>query len=243
MQNVKKFECVICNYTCNKQSDLKKHMLTRKHNNMIKSNIYECNCGKKYLHRQSLNKHKKKCCVLEDKINEIIETNKKLLKENEEIRSKLENHATTINNSFNLHLYLNENCKDAINLQEFISGIDISYCDLQTVRDEGLEYSVTKLLIQSLRELDNNCRPIQCTDVKREVVYVKDENVWQKDDENTKIKSSIMQIQDKHVKSINQLNINNKYDDSYIDLISKVTSDLKVNAVTKNLLKESKVVK
>ncbi len=253
----KKYTCEFCNYTCNKSSDFDKHLETLKHhqrtrttqkNNNIhiakynnSNNRYICSCGKEYSHRQSLNKHKKKCNNLEQKIDQILETNQFLLRENQQIKKRLEEQPTQINNSFNLHLYLNETCKDAINLQDFLSKIQIQATDWDMVRDEGLDYSVTNIFLQNLEELENNKRPIQCTDIKREIVYVKDEDVWQKDDENTKIKHSIIEMQKKHLKGITQLNETNQ--DPYVDIISKVTTDVNVNAISKSIMKKTKIDK
>tara|TARA_Y100000768_G_C23962755_1_gene676227 strand:- start:210 stop:980 length:771 start_codon:yes stop_codon:yes gene_type:complete len=251
----KKYTCEFCNYTCNKSSDFEKHLETLKHhqrtmsknknnNNSIKKiNNYKyiCNCGKEYSHRQSLNKHKKKCNNLEKKIDQILETNKFLLLENQQIKKRLEEQPTQINNSFNLHVYLNETCKDAVNLQDFLSKIQIQASDLDLVRNEGLDYSVTNIFLQNLEELENNKRPIQCTDIKREIVYVKDENVWQKDDENNKIKNSILEMQKKHLKGITQLEETNQ--DPYVDLVSKITTDVNLNAISKSIMKKTKIDK
>ncbi len=255
MDTQKKYICEFCNYTCNKSSDFEKHLETLKHhqrtmatkknnlpikkyNNTIK---YICNCGKEYSHRQSLNKHKKKCNNLEEKIDQILETNKILLLENQQIKKRLEEQPTQINNSFNLHLYLNETCKDALNLQDFLSRIQIQAADLDLVRNQGLDYSVTNIFLQNLEELENNKRPIQCTDIKREIVYVKDENVWQKDDENNRIKNSILEMQKKHLKGIIQLEDTSQ--DPYVDLVSKVTTDVNLNAISKSIMKKTKIDK
>ena len=267
MDNNKKYTCVFCNYTCNKSSDFDKHLETLKHiqrasssqkpykntnrvynnnnnnnnNNKNTTTRFVCNCGKEYSHRQSLNKHKKKCNNLEEKIDQILETNKFLLMENQQIKKRLEEQPTQINNSFNLHVYLNETCKDAVNLQDFLSKIQIQAADLDIVRDEGLDYSVTNIFLQNLEELENNKRPIQCTDIKREIVYVKDEDVWQKDDENNKIKNSILEMQKKHLKGITQLD--ETYQDPYVDLVSKVTTDVNVGAISKSIMKKTKIDK
>tara|TARA_B100000401_G_scaffold78722_1_gene49300 strand:+ start:9596 stop:10369 length:774 start_codon:yes stop_codon:yes gene_type:complete len=253
MEETRKFNCHLCGYTCSKSSDFDKHLETVKHlqkvlsNKKNNNNLFVCQCGKQYSHRQSLNKHKKKCNSLENKIDQILETNKILLMENEKIKKKLEEQPTQINNSFNLHLYLNETCKDAINLQDFISKIQIQSKDLERVLEEGLDYSVTNIFLQNLEKLEDEKRPIQCTDIKREIVYVKDEDVWQKDDDNKKIKSSIREMQDKHLKGITQWTTNNSDDtanhDPYIDLVSKVAADINVNAISKTIMKKTKIDK
>ena len=139
------FYCKCCDYTCNKKSDYIKHLTTGKHKRLTKKSpldmIYKCHCGKVYSHRQSLHKHKKNCKTLADKLEMLIETNKILLKENKEIKDKLNDHSlpTQINNNFNLHVYLNETCKDALNLNDFLSNINIEAIDLDEILNNGIE--------------------------------------------------------------------------------------------------------
>lgn len=246
------FRCETCDYTCKKKSDYKKHLLTAKHKRLTEKSLQDmdfvCHCGKIYSHRQSLYKHKKNCKSAEQKIDELLETAKQLLKENKEIKEKLEEHQTTQINNFNLHVYLNEKCKDAINLKEFVSKMVILPDDLDRVINKGLEYSVTNLFCKSLSEIGETDRPIQCSDLKRDVLYVKDEDVWQKDQDAEKLKRSIQTVQDKHIKEIHkwkdeQTGINSVVESAYIDLISKVTSDVKMDHVSKQIMKMSKIKK
>lgn len=247
------YNCEFCHYVCNKKSDYIKHLKTNKHHrgvNDTQYNFYICDCGKEYLHRQSLHKHRKKCKSLSNKLDKILQQNEILLKENQEIKSKLGNcnNVTHINQNFNLHLYLNEQCKDAINLKDFISGMEIDCDDLNCVQTDGINNSVTNLFLKNLEEIENTKRPIQCTDVKREVVYVKDQNIWQKDDEKQKIKHSIMEVQNKHIKIINkwkseQINENSYNEEVYLDLIKKLTNDVKLNNITREILKFTKIIK
>lgn len=246
-----KYICKFCNYICSKKSDYIKHLNTNKHHNLIddKCRFFVCHCGKRYSHRQSLHKHKKKCNSFNDKLDQILRQNEILLKENEEIKSKLDNCPNVqINQSFNLHVYLNEECKDAINLKDFISGMQIDCSDLDSVQREGINSSVTNIFLKNLEEIENSKRPIQCSDVKREVVYVKDENIWQKDDESRKIKNSIMEIKDKHMKNISkwksaQMNEKCYKDDLYLDLIKKLTNDVKLNNISREIMKFTKINK
>ena len=215
------FYCKYCDYNCNKKSDYIKHLTTGKHKRLTKNSpldmIYKCHCGKVYSHRQSLHKHKKNCKTLEDKLDILIETNKILIKENKEIKDKLNdnNQPTQINNNFNLHVYLNETCKDALNLNDFLSNINIEAIDLDEILTSGIESNMKNIFIKNLKKIEQEKRPIQCTDIKRDIVYVKDENVWQKDNEHEKLRYSIKEVQNKHVKNLNKLtdNINN---DNYI---------------------------
>ena len=242
------FYCKQCDYTCSKYSDYYKHLTTRKHKRLTKKSPldmeFKCHCGKIYSHRQSLHKHKKKCKSLEDKLDILIETNKILLKENKEIKDKLSEHnvSAQINNNFNLHVYLNETCKDALNLNDFLSNINIEALDLDEILNNGIESNMRNIFIRNLKKIEQEKRPIQCTDIKRDIVYVKDENVWQKDNEHEKIKSSIKEVQNKHVRSLNKLTdeINS---DNYIDIVSKISDNIRTDSIKKSILKESKINK
>lgn len=106
---------------------------------------------------------------------------------------------TQNNNKFNLQLFLNDTCKDAITLQQFIENIQISLEDLENVGRNGYLKGISDIFINKLNTLDITKRPIHCTDVKREVIYLKEEDTWNKDDkDNTKLKNAIRTIEDKN---------------------------------------------
>jgi len=93
------------------------------------------------------------------------------------------NHVTTINNTnkFNLNVFLNSDCKDAMNVMDFVQMIEVTSEDLERLADVGYVEGVARIMIDGLRKLDVCQRPIHCTDVKRESFYIKDNNVWEKD--------------------------------------------------------------
>jgi hypothetical protein len=100
-------------------------------------------------------------------------------------------------NNFNLNVFLNEKCKDAINISDFIDSLKITLDDLLFSKKNGLSKGITDVMIKGLKELDVYKRPIHCTDIKRDVMYIKDEDKWQKDDNHDKIKNTIVKIADK----------------------------------------------
>ena len=106
------------------------------------------------------------------------------------------------NNSFNLNFFLNEQCKDAMNLSDFMDTIDVSLQDLEYVGEHGYINGITKIIIDSLNELDLYKRPIHCTDIKREVIHIKDNGIWEKDNNNEKIKRFIASIGNKNSKLV-----------------------------------------
>ena len=101
--------------------------------------------------------------------------------------------------TFNLNIFLNEKCKDAWNMSDFIDSLKVTIDDLMVTRERGLGESISRILVQGLSTLDVYKRPIHCTDLKRDTMYVKDKEVWERDEQNVKIKSAIDQITYKQI--------------------------------------------
>ena len=218
---------------------------------------FHCECGKSYKHSSSLSKHKLKCNYTnivegENKITEIVPNNnvevllKAILKENQNIahenkvlRDKicnLEMNVTNItnnntnNNQFNINMFLNEKCKNAMNLEDFIEKIKITLEDLQYTRDNGYTKGISNVFIKNLNDMDVTERPIHCSDQKRLQFYIKNDDEWTKDKNNEKIDSSIEQISKKQLKTIKEwVKANPDYLDSerkteeYFTLVGKIT--------------------
>jgi len=206
-----KTTCISCDFKCSKQSDWNRHILTRKHLNRTKSNILEqnlhkftCkNCNKHYNARNSLWYHEKKCIksdplpkkektedeikILTNLILEVVKSNADLQKQMLEVckNSTTMNNSHNTNNSynktFNLQVFLNEKCKDAMNLMEFVDSMTLELSDLEDVGKLGYVEGISNIVIRKLNELDIYRRPIHCSDAKREIMYVKDDNVWEKE--------------------------------------------------------------
>jgi len=109
---------------------------------------------------------------------------------------------TNSNNKFNLNIFLHEKCKDAVNLSEFIESIEVSREDLENNAQLGFVQGISKILLDNLRQLSLYERPIHCTDIKRETMYIHDDNKWQKDENSDKINGAIQQISGKSVKTL-----------------------------------------
>lgn len=259
----------------------KHQMLTQK---MSKNDekIYTCNCGKEYKHRQSLSVHKKTCQQktpdltpdfmpdLSDK--EII---KLLIKENSEFKNMLldvvqkvqpnnttnnnninniNNSNNTTNNNFNLQIYLNETCKDAINLVDFVDSLQVKLKDLEETARLGYSEGVSKIFINGLNELEVNKRPIHCSDAKRETLYIKDENEWMKEDPNkTHLMKAIKKVGHKNILQIFEWqkkypefnDPKSKQNDKYLKMICNTMSgsteeeqEKNINKIIKNITKE-----
>jgi len=107
-------------------------------------------------------------------------------------------------NNFNLNVFLNEKCKDALNISDFIDSLKITLDDLLFSKKNGISRGITDVMIKGLKELDIYKRPIHCTDIKRDTMYIKDEDKWHKDENHTTIKNTIVKIADKERTALHQ---------------------------------------
>ena len=131
------------------------------------------------------------------------------------------------NKTFNLQFFLNETCKDAMNIMDFVDSIKLQLSDLENVGRLGYVEGISNIITSNLKALDITQRPIHCADKKREVVYVKDENKWEKDHENKKIRKAIKRISCKNQKLLPEFkkehpdcgNYHSKFSDQYNKLI------------------------
>ena len=115
------------------------------------------------------------------------------------------NNTTNNHQKFNLNFFLNETCKDAMNLQEFVENIRITFQDLMNIGDDGFVTGVSDIFIKELRDLEVTKRPLHCTDSKRETIYVKENDAWNKDDkDNSKLKNIIEKVEYKNVAALQQ---------------------------------------
>jgi len=148
----------------------------------------------------------------------IIEQNKKILElvnTNNSITNNITNNNNTTNNTkFNLQIFLNEKCKDAFNITDFINGIDVGFKDFENFGRLGYVGSINNILIRELKGLDVYKRPIHCSDLKREVIHVKDNDTWVKDEDKKHMKRAIKLIEHKNIKLVpGWLKANPKADD------------------------------
>jgi len=190
-----------------------------------------CDCGKEYKYRQSLYVHKKKCfyknqeidneseestgelAILTNMIVEMMKTNQDLQKSLVEVckngisnsNTQISNNNTMVNSNnktFNLQVFLNETCKDAMNIMDFVDSLQIQLSDLENVGRNGFVAGISDIILKNLKALDITQRPIHCSDQKREVIYIKDDNQWYNDSkeqpENQKLKKAIKYIAHKN---------------------------------------------
>ena len=139
-----------------------------------------------------------------DTMNKVIEQNSDMMnKVIESSKTTVINQTNNQNNQkFNINVFLNEQCKNAINFSDFIKSIEVSREDLENNAQLGFVDGVSKILIESLKQLDKSERPIHCTDVKRETMYIKDENKWNKEEDSTKLNRAIQEVTRKSMISL-----------------------------------------
>jgi hypothetical protein len=140
--------------------------------------------------------------------NVLVEQNKELQNKLLELASKPvsntnNNTYNTNNNQFNLQFFLNETCKNAINIDDFVNSLQVQIADLEKTGRLGYVEGISSIFLRGLKGLDVTMRPIHCTDLKRETVFVKDENAWQKDDdEKAKLKLAIQRVARKNMRTL-----------------------------------------
>lgn len=240
-----------------------------------------CICGKEYKHQSGLSKHKQKCKnIMENKEKENVilkdELIKTLIQENNEIKQLLidfskkptsiqnitnnsNNTTNNTTNNFNLNVFLNVQCKDALNIDEFINGIQLKLNDLESTAKLGYVNGISNIFINALKELEFTKRPIHCSDVKRETLYIKDNDIWEKENEKKeKIKQAIKIISHENIKLIplwqkenpQYLNSSSIVNDTFIKIVKGTMnastdeeSDKNINKIIKNISKETVINK
>jgi hypothetical protein len=280
-------ECKICHYTATKLSDLKKHLLTKKHcdmsklnisNNNIESNVatlgdkktIKCdNCNKVYTARSSLWYHRKKCInplsnqeenvdfckvttdqtkvstetqIFSELLTKLVEQNNEFIKQIVELQKNSTsissgnniNVTNNVNsNNFNLNIFLNEKCKDAINLTDFVDSLVLGISDLEETARLGYANGITKIFINGLNKLDVCKRPLHCSDLKRNTIYIKDDNQWTKEtDDKLNLTKAIKEVSNKNIKNIFEWqkknpeysDYNSKQNDKYNKIICEAMS-------------------
>ena len=176
--------------------------------------IFECECGKLYKYQSGLSKHKSKCNIgkeillvdtekndLKNMVVNLLEKCDKLIEQNTELANK----PTTINNTqFNVMNYLNNDCKDAMNLTDFINDFTFSLKDLDLLQSKGYQEAMEKTFVKQLCDMEKTKRPIHCSDKKRKTFYVKENDVWEKDEGNKKLIGGVQKLSSTHNKTLSK---------------------------------------
>lgn len=158
------------------------------------------------------------------------------------------------NNRFNINVFLNEQCKHAINLSDFIQSLQIQLDDLIYTKDNGLIEGVSNVFVNALNQLDTFHRPIHCTDIKRETLYIKENNEWEKDEKKEHIKNAINDVANKQRNKIKEWEEKHpNWEDTdqgrgeYIKIVQSAMKDVSEspteNKIIKNIVKETVISK
>jgi hypothetical protein len=170
-----------------------------------------------------------------------------------ETHNTVNNICGNTNKTFNLQVFLNETCKDAINMSEFVDQLQVSISDLETTGKVGYAEGISKVFIKKLDEMNYTDRPIHCSDSKRETLYIKENNQWSKDDDQkTILTKAIKNVANKNIKKISEwqklhpdfLNPDSTENDKYMQIVlnsmsgsTKEESDKNYEKITKNVIK------
>ena len=228
-----------------------------------------CSCGKEYQHRQGLWKHSKNCNFENKKTENDEITDKELMlaliKDSSELKNMImeviknginnnsnnnnnnTTHTNSHNKAFNLNFFLNETCKDAMNIMDFVDSIKLQLSDLEGVGELGYVEGISNIIVKNLKELDVTQRPVHCTDKKRETMYVKDENKWEKDDEKQKLHKVIRKVTCKNQNLIPKFKEThpdyNKYHSKFSDQYNKIIVESMGGPGDNDYEKEEKIIK
>jgi hypothetical protein len=276
-----------CNY--NKHILSAKHLLATISNNSQQkvsesitqqSDVNTCNiCGKIYQNRTGLWRHKKKCketpisnhITIENKdtqtltelVMKVVEQNQELTKQIIELsktpHSSISNSTVNSHNKFNLNVYLNETCKNALNISDFVNSLVVSVNDLENTARVGYAEGVSNIFLNGLKQLDVHDRPVHCADHKREILYIKDNNEWTKDtSDKSVLTKAIKQVAHKNIKQICEWQKQNpeyndpdsKQNDKYQKILfnamsgsTKEESDKNYEKIVKNVVKNTVIEK
>ena len=189
---------------------------------------YTCECGNSYKYSQGLSKHRKTCTFQKEKqqvvatpvsdpsnnaitkddfLNFLKNDLKEILVEvlKHGVGNTTNSHNTTNKNKFNMNFFLNEHCKDAMNIMDFVNTMQLQLSDLERVGELGYVKGISHIVVNKLKDLDITKRPIHCSDLKRETMYVKDEDIWEKENEKKeKLSKMIKHVAHKNQKQINE---------------------------------------
>jgi hypothetical protein len=270
--------CNCCNYKTSRLSQYERHLLTDKHSNHVNetnmkhfsSEKFQCICGILFKSRTTLWRHTK-VCNQEEKItnNEtpdkelimmLVKQNSQLFEQNNEMLEIIKNGTHNTNNShnnnttnshnkaFNLNFFLNETCKDAMNIMDFVDSIKLQLSDLEKVGELGYIEGISKIIVKNLKELDVTQRPVHCTDKKRETMYIKDEDKWEKEEEDKKkLRRAIKRVAFKNQNLIQDFKKENpdynKYHSKMSDKYNKIIFESMGGPGDNDKEKEDKIIK
>jgi len=249
-----------------KQSQMKQNETNETKKEKKEKKIFDniCECGQVYYSRTTLWRHKKICTVEplaknnasdnDDLINYLIKENQEFKNLILEIVKKDTYTTTTTNNinshnkTFNLQFFLNETCKDAMNIMDFVDSVKLQLSDLEKVGEIGYVDGISNLIVKNLKALDVEKRPVHCTDAKREILYIKDDNKWEKENEDkNKLRKVIKKIANRNSRLLPQFKEKHpdcgKSESKYSDQYNKLIVEAMGGHGDNDLEKEDKIIR
>jgi hypothetical protein len=242
------FQCEKCNFITSNKFNYKQHLKTAKHlecKRVKRNTKYSCSvCNKSYVYKAALVKHNEKC-----KPNALLEQENITLKEQLiDMKQMIKDMIPRIGNQnkISINVYLEEKCRDAINLDDFLEKINITVDDLLNTREVGYSQGISNIFLRGLNEIETTKRPIHCSDKKRLQFYIKNEDKWNRDNGN-KIENAINHISCKQISLIKEWekqNINWEKSErkvrEYLEIIKQVmggTNDNEIEKYNKHIVK------
>ncbi len=180
----------------------------------------------------------------------IIHQNKELIHQNKELLEIVKNgthnttHTNSHNKAFNLNFFLNETCKNAMNINDFVDSIKLQLSDLMNVGELGFVEGISNIIVKNLNNLDETERPVHCTDKKRETIYIKDEGKWEKADDNkTQLRNMIKRIANKNINLLPKFREKYpEYKNSY-SKVSDVYDKMVIEVMETDPVKSEKIIR
>lgn len=254
----KEYSCEPCNYSTHKLFNWNRHIVSKKHKSKVsneKCNTFTCDlCNKQYKYKRGLVKHLQKCNAEQKKQEEVsssttttqstsaITSNEhklfekidSLIQQNLDLQNKLievakERKIEKQTNNFNIIQYLNTDCKDAMNLSDFIDTLKVTFKDLDLIEKQGYLRGVQDSLLVPLVKMEQTKRPIHCTDAKRKQFYIKDNDNWDKDTNQKNIKKAIRDLNTLQLKTLDswqQMHPNWLNQEGKRDKVNQITQEL-----------------
>lgn len=278
-QNIPKYYCENCEYKTDNKKDYKRHLMTRKHINGTLPNAqkHECICGASYKYHSGLSRHKKVCqLIVKNPNDEYLNAFNTVIAENSELRNLLikqqnqitelidkvgpinnttNNNTNNINttNNFNLNFFLNEQCKDALNIMDFIKSLQIEFSEMEYTGKHGFVEGISNIVTNAIENMEITKRPIHCTDIKRETLYIKDNEEWNKDEDKHKMKTAIDILKQNNMAKMSDWikenpgchSYDNPKNDLFLGMVSAHANDNEKDTkkVIKNVAKSSTIPK
>mgnify|MGYP004000420653 CR=1 FL=1 len=216
--NSNEYKCEKCNYSTSSQQNFQKHLESNKHKKIQiqhENETFDINLFTKIDHELKETKNELKETIqkmdnIENNIVNHIVSLKEIINSNQPTTT-INSHNTNSLNTFNLQFFLNETCKDAMNITEFVESIEVGIKELKFLGKKGYVEAISSLIINNLNKLDITKRPMHCSDVKRENIYIRTKNAWEKENKENKVTNNLIV----DVQRANTIAVQGKYQEEF----------------------------